>query len=61
MVNDNRLNVEMYARVSGAKQSKAGTIASQIDAIQQHVLADGLEINSETHFVDDGYSGSTLV
>src|SRR5271166_3719799 len=49
MPNDD-LRVGNYARVSGDKQAKDGTIASQ-----------GLECEPELCFVDDGYSGDILV
>src|SRR5260370_27620618 len=55
------LCVGIYGRVSGDQQSKEGTIASQLEAIMQRVASDGLKCNSELCFVDDGYSGDTLV
>jgi site-specific DNA recombinase len=51
----------LYARVSSQQQLKDGTIASQVEAIRQRIAADGLLIDDSMHFVDDGYSGSTLV
>src|SRR4051794_22022820 len=55
------LRVGFYARVSGEKQAKEGTIASQIEAVLKRVADDALECAPELRFVDDGYSGSTLV
>jgi site-specific DNA recombinase len=55
------LRVGNYARVSGDKQAKDGTIASQLDAIRARVASDGLECAPELCFVDDGYSGDILV
>src|SRR5271169_4909297 len=55
------LRVGNYARVSGDKQAKDGTIASQLEAIRERVASDGLECEPELCFVDDGYSGSILV
>src|SRR5258706_10426262 len=51
----------LYARVSSQQQLKDGTIASQVDAIRQRIKADGLLIDESMCFVDDGYSGSTLI
>jgi site-specific DNA recombinase len=55
------LRVGNYARVSGDKQAKDGTIASQLEAIRERVASDGLECQPELCFVDDGYTGDTLV
>jgi site-specific DNA recombinase len=55
------LRVAIYARVSGDKQAKDGTIASQLEAVTQRVANDGLECDPELGFVDDGYSGDILV
>jgi hypothetical protein len=50
-----------YARVSSDGQVKGNTIASQLEALAQRVNGDGFELDPELRFVDDGYSGSTLV
>src|SRR4051795_1385825 len=55
------LRVAFYARVSGERQAKEDTIASQIEAVLKRVADDALECDPELRFVDDGYSGSTLV
>jgi site-specific DNA recombinase len=55
------LRVGHYARVSGDKQAKDGTIASQLEAIRERIASDGLECEPELSFVDDGYSGDILV
>jgi site-specific DNA recombinase len=55
------LRVALYARVSGDKQAKDGTIASQLEAITQRVATDGFECEPELRFVDDGYTGDILV
>ena len=49
--------VGIYARVS----SESGEIASQVDALQQKVRADGFTLLSDDCFLDDGYSGDTLL
>ena len=51
----------LYARVSSEQQTEAGTIDSQIDAIRKRIVEDGLCIDGELEFVDEGYSGATLV
>jgi site-specific DNA recombinase len=51
----------IYARVSSDQQAEAGTIASQIEALKERVHADGFSVEPEVCFLDEGYSGSTLV
>jgi site-specific DNA recombinase len=53
--------VGIYARVSSEQQARAGTIASQIAALRQRVAAEGHSLSDELCFIDDGYSGGTLV
>ena len=55
------LCVGAYGRVSGDQQSKEGTIASQLEAIMQRSRQRRLGMAPELCFVDDGYSGDTLV
>jgi site-specific DNA recombinase len=55
------LRVAIYARVSSEQQAKEDTIASQLEAVAQRIADDGLACDSDLRFVDDGYSGSTLV
>ncbi len=50
-----------YARVSSEQQAEAKTIASQIAALRARVAADGLALPDEQQFVDEGYSGATLI
>jgi site-specific DNA recombinase len=56
-----QIQVAIYARVSSEQQAQAGTIASQLTALQQKVAQDGLQLSEELTFVDEGYSGSTLI
>ena len=49
------------ARALPDGQVKGTTIASQLEALAQQVQGDGLDLEPELRFVDDGYSGSTLV
>ena len=53
--------VATYARVSSDQQAEAGTIASQVAALEERVREDGLILDPELRFIDEGYSGSTLV
>lgn len=53
--------VALYARVSSEKQAEELTIASQVEALRQRIEADGLTVDSEMCFLDEGYSGSNLV
>jgi site-specific DNA recombinase len=55
------LRAAVYARVSSDGQVKGNTIASQLEALEQRVSGDGLELETELRFIDDGYSGSSLV
>ena len=57
----NTLQAAIYARVSSEQQAEAKTIASQLAALQARVAADGLPLPDELQFVDEGYSGTTLV
>jgi site-specific DNA recombinase len=56
-----RITVAIYARVSSDQQAKQQTIASQIAALKERVLADGLQCPDAFAFIDDGYSGTTLL
>jgi site-specific DNA recombinase len=55
------MRAALYARVSCEQQAQQSTINSQVDALQERVRADGLTLDDELCFLDDGYSGSTLV
>lgn len=54
------LRVALYGRVSSEQQAERQTIASQVAALKERVAADGLTVESESCFFDDGYSGSNL-
>ena len=56
-----RLRPAIYGRVSSKQQADANTIASQLAALKARVAADGLQLEPELCFTDEGYSGSTLV
>jgi site-specific DNA recombinase len=55
------LTVAIYARVSSDQQAQAQTIASQVAALRDRVTADDCGLLPECEFIDDGYSGATLV
>ena len=55
------LRAAIYARVSSEQQAKDNTIASQLEALKQRVEHDGLGLDSELCFIDEGWSGSTLI
>lgn len=62
MKHRNEINrTAIYARVSSEQQAEAGTIASQVAALEQRLRQDGLVLDPELRFLDEGYSGSTLV
>jgi len=51
----------LYARVSSDQQAEAQTIASQVEALQEQLRQDNIVLDPELSFIDDGYSGATLV
>src|SRR5436190_17696862 len=55
------IRAAIYARVSSDQQTEAGTIASQVAALEERLQRDGLTLDPELRFLDEGYSGSTLV
>ena len=57
----NPTQVALYARVSSAQQADAHTVASQVAALRERVAADGLTVSEAMQFLDEGYSGATLV
>lgn len=57
----NNTQVALYARVSCEQQVTAHTIASQLAALQTQLKTDGHACPESLQFVDEGYSGSTLL
>jgi site-specific DNA recombinase len=55
------LRVALYARVSSEQQAEAGTIDSQIAALQERIAQDGYQLGEDLTFIDEGYSGATLI
>jgi len=57
----NSIRAAIYARVSSEQQAAAHAIESQLAALSERPHADGLQVPPERQFLDDGYSGATLV
>jgi len=55
------IRAAIYARVSSDQQTQTCTIDSQVADLRQRVAADGLALDDELCFIDDGFTGSTLV
>lgn len=53
--------VAIYARASSEQQAETQTIASQMTALRERVVTDGLTVSVAMRFLDEGYSGATLV
>src|SRR3954451_7125664 len=51
----------IYARVSSDRQTADKTIASQLAALEARLAREGLRVAPEHRFVDEGFSGATLV
>src|SRR3954449_11632600 len=51
----------IYARVSSDRQTADKTIASQLAALEARLAREGLRVAPEHRFLDEGYSGATLV
>jgi site-specific DNA recombinase len=54
-------SVALYARVSTERQAEAQTVGSQLAALRERAASDGLPSAPVHEFVDEGYSGATLV
>jgi site-specific DNA recombinase len=53
--------VALYARVSSDQQQEAKTIESQVADLRARIAATGAPLSAELEFVDNGYSGATLI
>jgi site-specific DNA recombinase len=53
--------VALYARVSTEQQARDATIASQVAALREHIAADGRQLEPDRAYLDEGYSGSSLL
>jgi site-specific DNA recombinase len=52
--------VAIYARVSSEQQAQHGTIHSQLAAVQEFAARQGMKIDPDLIFADDGASGTTF-
>jgi site-specific DNA recombinase len=55
------IQAAIYARVSSAQQAEAHTVASQVAALRERIVAEGLTVPEALQFIDEGYRGATLV
>lgn len=55
------ISIALYARVSSAQQAQRATIDSQVAALRERAAADGHRISPEDLYLDDGFSGTTLL
>jgi site-specific DNA recombinase len=53
--------VAIYARVSSDQQAEAQTVASQVAALRERIATEGLALPDAMEFIDEGYSGATLI
>src|SRR6266508_128668 len=53
--------VAFYARVSSEAQARDHTIGSQVAALKERIAADGFALEPDHGYVDDGYSGTSLL
>lgn len=60
-MNQLMLRAAIYARVSSEQQAKNATIASQLEALRGRLERDGLALEPELSFIDEGYSGGSLL
>jgi site-specific DNA recombinase len=56
-----KIRAAFDARVSGEQQAAAHTIESQIAVLSDRAQSDGTPVPPELQFVDDGFSGATLI
>ena len=54
-------SISLYARVSSERQAQTRTIDSQIAALEKRIIEDGGTLLKDNHYVDNGYSGATLI
>jgi site-specific DNA recombinase len=55
------IQAALYARVSSDQQANAQTIDSQVMALRDRIRDDGSSASAEMEFIDDGWSGATLM
>jgi site-specific DNA recombinase len=54
-------SIAIYARVSTEQQVQQATIESQVTALKERVAADGHVLLPQDIYLDEGFSGSSLV
>jgi site-specific DNA recombinase len=60
-MNTAMISAGVYGRVSSDAQTRERTIESQLEDLRSRALADGVPLLPELVFIDDGYSGSSLI
>lgn len=50
----------LYARVSSESQARDNTIASQVAALRERIVADGFLLEPDHGYEDEGYSSAWL-
>jgi site-specific DNA recombinase len=55
------IQAALYARVSSEQQTQTDTIDSQVAALRARAAAAGRAVPAEREFLDEGYSGATLL
>lgn len=55
------IRVAIYARVSSDQQARSATVSSQVEALKQRIKDDGHTLDEDCCFIDEGFSGMTLV
>jgi site-specific DNA recombinase len=60
-MNNHNIQVAIYARVSSEQQVSSHTIESQLSILREKITADGYILQPDLQFVDEGYSGATLL
>jgi site-specific DNA recombinase len=58
---ETNISTALYARVSSQQQAEELTIDSQVAAIKERIARDGFVVEQDRCYLDEGYSGSTLV
>lgn len=58
---DQTIRAALYARVSSERQADELTLHSQVAALKRRIEADGYQVESELCFLDEGFSGSTML
>ena len=59
--NQESIRVAIKCRASGDRQAEEGTIASQVEELQERLRREGLTLDPELCFLDDGYRGATFL